>query len=53
MKKIVAVWLCVLLILSSAIVVMDLGENAEGKVVVRDGITYITSAPIRIDSNAS
>ena len=54
MRKITVTGLCVILAFSSAIVVLDLGEDfeVEAKEVVGDGINYIASAPFRINSDA-
>ncbi|MCK4266884.1 MAG: right-handed parallel beta-helix repeat-containing protein [Thermoplasmata archaeon] len=52
MRKITAMWLCTLMFVSSAFVVVDVTEDAEGKEVVRDGATYVISAPFKIDSDA-
>ncbi|MCK5038396.1 MAG: right-handed parallel beta-helix repeat-containing protein [Thermoplasmata archaeon] len=48
-----AVWLCFMMVASSAFVMVGVEDAVvEGKVVVKDGVTYTTHAPIRIDSNA-
>lgn len=53
MKRVISLWLCFVLLASSAVV---LGEEEveliEGKVVVKNGVMYTTHAPMRIDSNA-
>ncbi len=51
-KKLVAVWLCAALVASALAMSTDVGNNVEGKEVVRDGVTYIASTPFRINSNA-
>ena len=53
MNRIISLWLCFVLAGSSAIVLVGGGdEPVEGKEVVRDGVTYTTHAPIRINSDA-
>ena len=53
MRKTVVVWLSIILVFSSLIILIELDDTiAEGKVVVWDGVTYTTHAPIRIDGNA-
>ena len=53
MNRLISIWLCFVLVASSAFVLVG-GENEviEGKVVVQNGVTYITHAPIVINSNA-
>ena len=53
MKRLISLWLCFVLVVSSAVVLVgDEDEVVEGKAVVRNGLTYITHAPILIDSDA-
>lgn len=53
MRKVVAIWLC-LMLLAGAFVGMNWqdGTIVEAKEIARDGATYISHAPIRINSNA-
>ncbi|MBA3044626.1 MAG: hypothetical protein FP824_00250, partial [Euryarchaeota archaeon] len=52
MNKLIAVWLCLILALSAFVITADVGSNVEGKESVKAGVTYIVSAPFRINSNA-
>ena len=53
MRRIITIWLCLVLVTSSAFVLVGVEDGvAEGKIVVKDGVTYTTHAPIRIDSDA-
>ena len=42
-----------MLVFSSALVLLEVSEEVEGKVVVEDGVMYTVHAPIRINSNAN
>jgi parallel beta-helix repeat protein/VCBS repeat-containing protein len=50
-SKIFAIWLCTLLLSSSAIVMINSTENVSAKAVVRNGVAYNVIGPIRINSN--
>ncbi|MDD4307850.1 MAG: right-handed parallel beta-helix repeat-containing protein, partial [Thermoplasmata archaeon] len=53
MKRVISLWLCFVLVASSAVVLgEEEAELIEGKVVVRNGVMYTSHAPMRIDSNA-
>jgi parallel beta-helix repeat protein len=51
-KKLVALWLCAILAATTFVISADVSNDAEGKIVAKEGISYITSAPFRINSNA-
>ena len=52
MKRIVTLWLCVLLIVSSVVLVLSQGEDVEAKEVLSDEVVFNISTPFRINSNA-
>lgn len=52
MRRAVAVWLCTLLMFGSVALILDVSEETEGKVVIRNGIEYVVHAPIRINNNS-
>jgi parallel beta-helix repeat protein len=52
MKQIATIILCAILIVSSGLTLSQMDENTEGKAIVKNGVMYITHAPIRINSNA-
>ena len=52
MRRIIVVWLCIMMVASSAIVMVGVEDGVvEGKVFVKDGVTNTTHAPIRINGN--
>ncbi len=52
MKRICVIWLSIMLTFGSAFILIDVGEDTEGKAIIYNGVTYIPHAPIRIDSNS-
>ncbi|MCK5397794.1 MAG: hypothetical protein KAJ33_06060, partial [Thermoplasmata archaeon] len=52
MKRIVTFWLCVLLIVSSVVLVLGQGEDVEAKEVLSDEVVFNISTPFRINSNS-
>ncbi len=53
MRRFVIAWLSIMLVFSSIVILIEPDDTiTEGKVVVENGVTYTTHAPIRINSNA-
>ena len=52
MKQFAVILICIAMVLSSFIMVIDLGENVEAKEIVGDGVNYTPHAPITILSDA-
>ena len=53
MKRLISIWLCFVLVFSSAVVLIGVINNpVEGETIADNHIMYTTHAPIRIDSNA-
>jgi parallel beta-helix repeat protein len=53
MKRIISLWLCFVLVASSAVVLVGVGDGpVEGMDAVKYNVNYIASSPFRINSNA-